>query len=179
MAKSKLPAVVATAVAVPVAVASGILAFNLIAPAADDSRFDDLSPVSVEVPQLSDEDAVVCLALTSSAPESVADLQARPVEGGDHASEFVLAYGDPAVVATCGAPPVEVEATAPVFVLNGVCWYSPEDGDGTEWVSLGGQVTVGVTVPAEYEQPADVLNELSPAIAEKVPAAEDVPAGCS
>lgn len=107
MGKAKLTAVVATAVAVPVAAVVGVVVFNAIAPAADDSRFDeDLSPVSVEVPRLSEEDAVVCLAMTAKAPESVADLPARPVEGEARAAESVLAYGDPAVVATCGADAV-------------------------------------------------------------------------
>lgn len=41
MGKSKLPAVVATAVAVPAAVAAGVVVFNLIEPAAEDSRFDE------------------------------------------------------------------------------------------------------------------------------------------
>ncbi|GAB3999868.1 hypothetical protein GCM10029992_29890 [Glycomyces albus] len=181
MAKSRLPAVVATAVAVPVAAVVGVLVFNLIAPAADEDRFEsgrDLAAVEVEVPTLSDEEAVVCLALTSSVPEEVAELPARPVEGGDHASEFVVAFGDPAVVATCGTDPVEVEDTEAVFGLNGVCWYSDENGDGERWVTLDREVPVGVEVPGDY-QALDVLNGLSPTVAEKVPAAEDAPTGCS
>ncbi|WP_051392796.1 DUF3515 family protein [Glycomyces arizonensis] len=179
MGKAKLPAVVATAVAVPVAAVAGVVVFNAIAPAADDSRFDeDLSPVSVEVPRLSDEDAVVCLAMTAKAPESVADLPARPVEGEAHASEFVLAYGDPAVVATCGADAVEVEDTAVVYLLNGVCWFTEENG-GTEWTTVDRQVPVGVTVPDDYPQPVDVLSGLSKTIAEAVPASQDAPSGCS
>lgn len=180
MGKAKLPAVVATAVAVPMAVVAGVVIFNLMEPAAEDSRFgEDLSPVGVEVPQLDDEDAVVCLAMTAQAPQEVADLQGRPVEGGEHASEFVVAYGDPAVVATCGAEAVEVEDTAVVYLLNGVCWFTEEGGDGTEWVTVDRQVPVAATVPADYEQPVDVLNELSGTIAEAVPASEDAPSGCS
>lgn len=181
MGKAKLPAVVATAVAVPVAAVAGVVVFDLIEPAAEDSRFDeDLSAVSVDVPQLSDEDAVLCLAMTAKAPESAAGLQARSVEGGEHASEFALAYGDPAVVATCGAEAVEVEDTAVVYVLDGVCWFTDEaDGEGTEWTTVDRQVPVGVTVPAAYEQPVDVLNELSGAIGEAVPVAEGAPSGCS
>lgn len=181
MGKSRLPALIATVVAVPVAVVAGVAVFNFLAPAADDGRFEperDLSPVSVDVPSLSDEEAVACLALTSSVPEEVAELPARPVEGDAHASEFVLAYGDPAVVATCGAEPVEIEDTEAVFGLNGVCWYSDEDGDGERWVTLDRQVPVGVDMPGDY-QALDVLNALSPAVADKIPAAEDAPAGCS
>ncbi|WP_157930629.1 DUF3515 family protein [Glycomyces xiaoerkulensis] len=179
MRKSRLPAVVATAVAVPVAVAAGIVAFNVFAPAADDSRFEqDLSPVTVAVPELTDEQAVVCLAVTATAPAELADLPSRPVEGGRHASEFVLAYGDPAVVATCGAEPVEVEDTAAVFRLNGVCWFSEEDGGGSEWVTVDRRVPVGVAVPGDH-QAADLLNELSVVLEQKVPAAEDAPTGCS
>jgi len=178
--KSKLPAVVATAVAVPAAVAAGVVVFNLIEPAAEDSRFDeDLSPVSVEVPRLSDEDAVVCLAMTAKAPESVADLPARPVEGGEHAAEFVLAYGDPAVVATCGAEPAEVADTDPIYLLDDVCWFTEEGGDGVEWVTVDREVPVAVSVPEAHEQPVDVLNELSGPIAEAVPASEDAPSNCS
>jgi hypothetical protein len=178
--KSKLPAVVATAVAVPAAVVAGIAVFKLIEPAAEDSRFaSDLSPVSVEVPQLSDEEAVVCLAMTAKAPESVADLPARPVEGGEHAAEFVLAYGDPAVVATCGAEPAEVADTDPIYLLGDVCWFTDSGGDGTEWVTVDREVPVAVAVPEEYEQPVDVLNELSGPVAEAVPASDEAPSNCS
>jgi len=177
--KSRLPAIVATVVAVPIAVMAGFVTFNAIAPAAAESDLvqENLSPVSVQVPELSDEDAVVCLALTATAPETAGGLEARPVEGGDHAAEVVLAYGDPAVVATCGVEPVEVEDTAAVYKLNGVCWFADEDG--AEWTTLDRQVPVGVSVPADHDQPVDVLNELSEVIAEKVPVAEDAPTGCA
>ncbi|MDN3239864.1 DUF3515 family protein [Glycomyces tritici] len=174
--KSRLPAIVATAVAVPVAVVAGVLVFNAIAPKAEPVH-EDLSPVSVEVPALSEDDAVVCLALTATAPESAGGLQARPVEGGAGAAESVMAYGDPAVVATCGVEPVAVEDTALVYKLNGVCWYSDEAG--LEWTSLDRQVPVGVSVPETHEQPVDVLNDLSTVIAEKVPAAAEAPTGCA
>lgn len=187
--KSRLPAVVATVVAVPVAVVAGVFVFNAMAPAAEDSHLAqaDLSPVSVGVPELSEEAAVVCLALTATAPESAGGLAARPVEGdaegdgaggtGIAAAEVVMAYGDPATVATCGAEPVVVEDTAPVFKLNGVCWFSDEAG--REWTTLDRQVPVSVSVPEENEQPVDVLNDLSTVIGEKVPAAADAPTGCA
>jgi hypothetical protein len=117
--------------------------------------------------------------VTAKAPDSVAELPARPVEGGEHASEFVLAYGDPAVVATCGAEALEVEDTAVVYMLDGVCWFTDEDGDGTEWTTVDRRVPVEVTVPADHEQPVDVLNGLSEAIGEAVPVSEDAPSGCS
>ena len=171
----------ATAVAVPVAAVVGVLVFNFISSAADDGRFEtgqDLGPVTVDAPSLADEDAVICLALTASVPQEVAGLPARPVEGDGNASESVVAYGDPAVVATCGADPVEVEDTETVFVLNGVCWYSDADGGGEHWVTLDRRVPVGVEVPGDY-QALDVLNALSPVVGEKVPAAGDAPSGCS
>ncbi|MQM24909.1 DUF3515 family protein [Glycomyces albidus] len=179
MGESRLPAVIATAVAVPVAAVAGVLIFNALAPAAEDSDLvqADLSPVTVEVPALSEEDAVICLALTATAPETAGGLEARPVEGGDGAAESVLAYGDPATVATCGAEAVAVEDTAAVYKLNGVCWYSDEAG--LEWTTLDRRVPVAVAVPEENEQPVDVLNDLSTVIAEKVPAAEDAPTGCA
>ena len=88
-----------------------------------------------------------------------------------------MAYGDPATIATCGVEPVEVEETAAVFKLNGVCWSSDEAG--LEWTTLDRQVPVGVTVPEGNEQPVDVLNDLSTVIGEKVPAAADAPTGCA
>jgi hypothetical protein len=177
--KSRLPAIVATAVAVPVAVVAGLLVFNAIAPESEEPA-QDLSPVSVEVPALSQEDAVICLALTATAPETAGGLEARPVSGGEgdaSAAEAVLAYGDPAVLATCGVELVAVEDTALVYKLNGVCWYSDEAG--VEWTTLDRQVPVGVNVPEAHEQPVDVLNDLSTVIASKVPAAADAPTGCA
>lgn len=179
--KSRLPAIVATVVAVPIAVVVGVLVFNAIAPQAEPVH-EDLSPVSVEVPALSEEAAVVCLALTATAPETAGGLQARPVEGGTVAdgpvaAEAVLAYGDPATVATCGVAAEAVEDTALVYKLNGVCWYSDEAG--LEWTTLDRQVPVGVSVPEANEQPVDVLNDLSTVIAAKVPAAAEAPTGCA
>lgn len=174
--KSRLPAIVATVVAVPVAVVAGVLVFNAIAPEAEPVH-EDLSPVSVEVPALSEEDAVICLALTATAPDTAGGLQARPVEGGAGAAESVMAYGDPAVVATCGVASVAVEDTALVYKLNGVCWYSDEAG--LEWTTLDREVPVGVSVPEANEQPVDVLNDLSTVINEKVPAAAEAPTGCA
>ncbi|MBO3732499.1 DUF3515 family protein [Glycomyces niveus] len=174
--KSRLPAVVATVVAVPVAVVAGVLVFNAIAPEAEPEH-EDLSPVSVEAPSLSEEDAVICLALTATVPEKAGGLQARPVEGGAGAAESVMAYGDPAAVATCGVEPVAVEDTALVYKLNGVCWYSDEAG--LEWTTLDRQVPVGVSVPEANEQPVDVLNDLSTVIAAKIPASAEAPTGCA
>lgn len=180
MGKSRLPAIIATVVALPVAVVAGVFAFQFMTATAEESEPEaDLTPVSVEVPALEGEDAVICLALTATAPDTAGELPARPVEGGERASEFVLAYGDPAVVATCGAAAVEIEDTAPVFKLNGVCWFSEENGDGSSWVTLDRQVPVAVEFPAEFEQPSDVLNDLSTVIAEKVKAAETAPTGCA
>jgi hypothetical protein len=181
--KSRLPAVAATVVAVPVAVVAGIAVFNAMAPAAReaDPAHEDLSPVSVAVPELSDEDAVICLALTATAPDTAGGMEARPVEASGAsetvAAEAVMAYGDPATVATCGAEPVAVEDTAVVFKLNGVCWFSDEEG--LEWTTLDRQVPVAVSVPEGNEQPVDVLNDLSTVIGEKVPAAADAPSGCA
>ncbi|MEU6859076.1 DUF3515 family protein [Glycomyces sp. NPDC046736] len=180
MAKSKLPAIVATAVAVPLAAVAGVLVFNALAPAAADPEHEtaqDLSPVAVTVPELSEDDAVVCLALTATVPDTAGGLQARPVEGDPGAAEAVMAYGDPAAVATCGIEPVTVEDTAAVFKLNGVCWFSDEAG--SDWVTLDRQVPVGVSFPEGHEQPVDVLNDLSTVIADKVPAAEAAPTGCA
>ncbi|WP_157974714.1 DUF3515 family protein [Glycomyces dulcitolivorans] len=180
MGESRLPAVIATAVAVPVAAVAGVLIYNAMVPVAEehsDLVQADLSPVSVAVPELSEEDAVICLALTATAPAEAGGLEARPVEGGEGAAEAVLAYGDPATVATCGAEAVAVEDTAAVYKLNGVCWYSDEAG--LEWTTLDRQVPVGVSVPEENEQPVDVLNDLSKVIADKVPAAAEAPSGCA
>ncbi|MFB9662089.1 DUF3515 family protein [Glycomyces mayteni] len=180
MGDKRLPAVIATVVAVPVAAVAGVLIYNAMAPVAEehsDLVQADLSPVTVAAPELTGDDAVICLALTATAPEAAGGLDARPVEGGERAAESVLAYGDPAVVATCGAAPVEVADTDAVYKLNGVCWYSDETGG--QWTTLDRQVPVAVEVPAEHEQPVDVLNDLSTVIAEKVPAAEDAPTGCA
>lgn len=179
--KSRLPAIVATAVAVPVAAVAGVVVFNAIAPAAEEPEQEtlvqaDLSPVTVAVPELSEAEATWCLAFTATAPHAAGGLEGRPVEGGEGAAESVLAYGDPATVVTCGAEPVAVESTAVVFNLNEVCWYADEEG--REWVTLDRVVPVGVRVPAEVEQPVDVLNELSTVIADKIPVAKDAPTGC-
>jgi hypothetical protein len=184
VSKRGLPIAIATLVAVPIAIVAGVLAFRALEPALDepDGADDaDRSPVAVEVPVLDEDDAVICLALTAKAPDDLGGLQARPVEGGAGANEAVLAYGDPAVVVTCGAEPAELQATTPVYVVNGVCWAEAEADadDAAALVTVDRVVPVSARFPEGAPQPADVLSDLSPLVADAVFASEDAPTNCS
>ncbi len=131
-------------------------------------------PVAVRAPSLDAADARTCRALLDALPATVADGEAREVT-----PEGVLgaAWGDPAIVLTCGVPvPRGFDTLSSCTVVDGVDWYLPQDqlespdpGD-TTWTVVNREVAVRVLLPEEYGVPAAMLADLSPVVARAVPA---------
>jgi hypothetical protein len=125
--------------------------------------------VEVDAPGLSGRAAEACEDLVADLPETVADLPRRSVtpEGAAGA-----AWGDPAIVLTCGVgEPEGYVPEGPCTVVDGVGWYIPEDqlmasGDADlTMTTLFREVDVEVFLPSDHWPPATALADLSGVVA--------------
>lgn len=99
-------------------------------------------------------------------PETISGAGARPAtEPG------TAAWGEPPITWRCGVTrPAALSATSRLLEVNGVGWLPLEGAGGTgfiatTWPSPEDPVYVEVLVPDDYAAPADVLADLSPALA--------------
>ncbi|MGH8791399.1 MAG: DUF3515 family protein [Stackebrandtia sp.] len=181
----KLAATIATVVAVPATIAAAVGIYALISPeAADDPdsgvREAPSESVSLEIPELSEDEFEVCRALVTEVPETLGDLEQRATTGAAGAAEISAAWGEPPVSLRCGVAAVDVPLNADVYRLGKTCWYAVEGEAGVAWTTVDRKVPVEVTTPDDYEGPGQLVQGLSEAVDEKAPPAdaEDVPSGC-
>lgn len=84
------------------------------------------------------------------------------------------AWGDPPIIVQCGVPkPAGLDPTSRCAEINGVGWFSDKNEDGYVFTTIGRETYVRVTVPAEYEPPADALVDLAGAIKEHDPVVQE------
>jgi len=188
----------ATAIAVPVALLAGLLAFWKMVPRDDAGAQPGPSataaasvpstPVQMAAPKLDARSSQVCLAVTSQLPVSVRDLPGRKVSAGP---EQNAAYGEPAITVACGiTQPTMCERVdgghdgcvpldATMYKMNGVCWWG-EDGPAADvFTTMDREVAVQVTVPGSYQQSAQWANEFSDAVVKTIKSTtKGVPSGC-
>ncbi|GAA1631453.1 DUF3515 domain-containing protein [Actinoplanes couchii] len=190
----RVAALWATAVAVPVTLLVGVLAFATIKP--DNPEKEEAAPVAIpstpvvmDAPQLPERASTVCLAVTSQLPAAIRDLPARRVSAGH---EQNAAYGEPAITLTCGVPQPEtckvpndstpgcVPMDTELLIMNNVCWYAKTATEGAVFTTMDREIPVRVTVPESYENPAQWANEFSDTVVKTVKSKEttDMPAGC-
>jgi hypothetical protein len=174
----------ATAVALPIAVLVGFLAFARLSPdgptaqptpTATAPRPQPSTPVPMAAPALPERSATVCRALVSRLPATVRDLPRRPVTAG---AEQNAAYGEPPLTVTCGTPTPSFAATDDVWVVNRVCWHAADRSDAVVLTTVDREVPVQVSVPRAYEQPLQWAAPISESIVAAVPSAQSMPAGC-
>ncbi|WP_433533408.1 DUF3515 family protein [Micromonospora sp. CA-263727] len=178
-------ALIATAVALPVALLAGALAVANLAPgtpaAAPDpspttAQPQSTAPVEMAAPALAERPAIVCRALLSQLPASIRDLPQRPVTAGP---EQNAAYGDPAVTVACGGDEPEVQPTDHVTVVNSVCWHATERADVTELTTLDRETAVTVRVPHFYGEGLQWVAPISTTIVASIRSAGPMPSGCT
>lgn len=117
--------------------------------------------VAVPAPDVPND---ACAAVT--VPSSVAGAGQRPT-----AEPGTAAWGEPPITYRCGVHrPAALTPTARLLDVNGIGWL-PLDGQGgagfiaVTWPSADSPVYVEVLVPQEYAAPADVLIDISAALA--------------
>lgn len=182
---TRLAAIWATLLALPVAVLAGFIAFAQLtpeqpeaqpSPSATTPRAQSSEPVTMPAPQLAEWPARVCRALLAELPTELDDLAQRPVTAG---AEQNAAYGDPAITLACGVPAPTIPPTDRVWGVNGACWHLVEEGEAAIFTTVDREVPVQVTVPNAYKPPMQWLAPLSTAVATSVKAAESAPSGCT
>ncbi|WIM95502.1 DUF3515 family protein [Actinoplanes oblitus] len=193
---TRIAAIWATAVAVPVVVIVGLVAFLMVkpepaadpAPAASGPIAVPGTAVEVAAPALGERSARVCLAVTSQLPTQVRNLPARKVSAGP---EQNAAYGEPPITLSCGVPQPTMCATADdtsgtcvplvadLLLMNRVCWYSAESAGQTTFTTMDREVPVRVVVPTAYQNRAQWANEFSDIVVETDKSiTKGVPSGC-
>ncbi len=80
-------------------------------------------------------------------------------------SPATKAWGDPAIVLRCGAAiPTAYSVSSQLLTVNDVNWYPEELEAGVRFTSMETSELVEVSLPAAYQNTADILTELSSAI---------------
>ncbi|MGH8876644.1 MAG: DUF3515 domain-containing protein [Stackebrandtia sp.] len=173
---------IATFVAIPVTIAALIGAVALLgsaAPPEEEKEKASDKPVEVKVPDLPDEDYKYCRALITKLPDSLGDLPRRVVSGDNGAPEVAGAWGDPAAKLRCGVEPVDVAKDADVYRLGPTCWFADESKKATTWTTVDRKLAVELRVPSKHSGPGQLVQALSKAVDDKIPAVKDAPSGCS
>ncbi|GAA3806434.1 DUF3515 domain-containing protein [Nocardioides panacisoli] len=126
-------------------------------------------PVQIDAGDLSDADAKACAAFVDELPETLDDLDRVDVQP---AGAPGAAYGDPAIVITCGVgQPDGYHAGASCESVAGVDWFVP-DGEYTDHAidvtltSAWSRPRVEVQIPKDYwpEATAAATGVLSPIV---------------
>lgn len=151
-------AVWATAVALPIALLSGLVAFfqlrptnpaTTTRPSASPPAPQSTTPVALPAPALSARQAVACRALINALPATIRDLRRRPITAG---AKQNAAYGDPAITVRCGVPTPDWKPPADPYVINGVCWLPVESKTKVTLTTVDRETPVMVTVPKAYPE---------------------------
>ena len=132
-------------------------------------------PTEISAYDLDDADRAACEAFVADLPDRLADEERGDVEPAD---ALGAAYGDPAIVVTCGVPvPDGFDQTSQCQVANGVGWYVPPEqidvAEGEATLSAAGnRPIVSVVVPGgegRGEDAAAAIAELAPLVDEHLP----------
>jgi hypothetical protein len=124
------------------------------------------SAVPVDAPSLPERAATTCREFLADVPDTLAEQPSRPVTPQDAPA---AAWGDPAIVLTCGAEvPREFDEFSSCIQASGVGWFVPESQQEDQsadvtWTAVGHRPVVQVQVPADYrpEGAAAVIAELA------------------
>jgi hypothetical protein len=108
------------------------------------------------------EHAAGCESATAKWPAKVANQETRAVDpnGGDE--NAARAWGDPAVIATCGWPalgPTDMEC----LDVDGVYWVVEPLSDGVKFTTFGREPAIQVLVPDAYKPEPLLLPAFGPA----------------
>ncbi|WP_430333337.1 DUF3515 domain-containing protein [Rhodococcus sp. ACT016] len=142
------PALIATAVALPVALVVGVIAAAAIANRTPSKESVGLGPVEAPAAQSAE-----CTDLMANLPENLGDYTRAELR--DPAPEATAAWqpaeGDP-VVLRCGLPrPPEFNQASPLSVVDDVQWFeisgAAQGIDASTWYAVDRGVYVAVTVP--------------------------------
>jgi hypothetical protein len=133
-----------------------------------------LPPLTPGAPPQATAQAAPCNKVLEQLPVQLGRLEPRVVHSHPD-SPYVVGWGDPAVVLSCGVdrPKDLVPGSATEFLAGGVTagpFYDvTRQGSANVWTTVDRGPYISISVPAKY-QGADVLPPLSTAIAKALPA---------
>jgi hypothetical protein len=116
------------------------------------------SPPEIPSPDLPARQAAACRALHAALPDTLLDEPSTEITG---AREYGAAWGDPAIVLTCGVGAVDLADAPPCTVVNGIGWVTQQQDDSTVFTADGYRPRVRVVVPDDYAPEAGALTELA------------------
>jgi hypothetical protein len=119
---------------------------------------------AVKVQPFEGSDSPLCQRVAAAWPTTVGNQQRREVAVQ---SDGVAAWGDPAIIARCGATSPG-PTTDQCHDVNGVDWVSHELDDGVAFTTFGRDPAIEVLVPDDYAPEPLLLPAFGPA-AEVVP----------
>lgn len=169
------PAVIATAIALPVALLAGIVVAAVIV-----DRTPMLGPLALGPVPAPEAESDACADLLAALPEKLGDYARAelvdPIPAGTAA--WQIAEAEP-VVLRCGLDrPNEFDAAAALQVVDGVQWFEvsgeAEGIDASTWFAVDRPVYVALTVP-NGSGPTP-LQEVSAALSEALPQQQIDPA---
>ncbi|MET7419679.1 DUF3515 family protein [Dactylosporangium sp. NPDC005555] len=174
---SRLPYAIATAVAVPAAIATGVTMWLVSRPQpAGDSGPVPAAPLPVSFAPPAPGRAASCQALVGRLPANLLEAARRPVAGpGDR---FAAAFGAPPIVVRCDAARQAVARTDLVYLVSGTCWATRPAGDSTSWTTVDRDIAVGVSVPNHYSSQGQYIEALAGAVRDTLARSEALPSGC-
>lgn len=126
------------------------------------------SAVEVDAPDLSSEERAACDAFLAALPDALDGLAER--DDLSPADAPARAWGDPAVVVTCGVDmPDDFDEFSSCEEVNGVGWYGEPDAltdqeSDLELTTIGFTPNVRLEVPAERRPPVGPWVDVSNAV---------------
>ncbi len=124
-------------------------------------------PPEIETGELSDTEAQACTDLVADLPDRLLGEEQVEVEGD---TAYGAAWGDPAIVLTCGVGAIDITEVPECIEYGGVGWLIPldeKDGDVDVTFTADGQrPRVQLLVPDDYlpEGAVEALTDLGPAM---------------
>jgi hypothetical protein len=119
---------------------------------------------SIDVADPAEAGSAACRSAAAHWPPTVGGKTRRPTSSS---SDAVRAWGDPAVIARCGLPPIG-PTTEQCLDVSGVDWVAHQLTDGVRFTTYGRSPAIEVLVPSAYK-PEPLLLPAFAAAASAIP----------
>jgi hypothetical protein len=122
---------------------------------------------SIDVTEPAEAGSTACRSAAAQWPNTVGGQSLRPTSSS---SDAVRAWGDPAIIARCGLPPIG-PTTDQCLDVSGVDWVAHQLTDGVRFTTYGRSPAIEVLVPSAY-RPEPLLLPAFGAAASAIPQGE-------
>jgi hypothetical protein len=174
---SRLPYAIATAVAVPVAIGTGVTLWMVSRPQpAGESGPVPTAPLPVSFAPPAPERTAQCQALIGRLPANLLEAAHRPIAAPE--DTFAAAFGAPPIIVRCDAARQAVARTDLVYLMSGTCWATQPTGNSTTWTTVDRDIAVSVSVPNHYSSQGQYIEGLASAVRDTLARSEALPFGC-